>query len=365
VTSFPDRDRRRIRSAGDSAPLRLLIAEDDANYLAYVAGLAQRLGFLIDTAPDGAAASEQLARGTYDVAVIDQAMPRLTGTDVIEQLRALETTRSMYALMLTAREDVDTRIAALDAGFDDVMTKSASEDELLAKLAAARRVASRQRTADTAVRELYGLAMRDELTTVFNRRFFAAEAERMLAREMRLSIVLFDLDSFKAVNDTYGHLAGDRVLRDVGLLFQNHTRPDDLVARYGGDEFVMAVAGLEVEEVQRLAARVAAEIAALQWLCDERSFRISATTGFGSSALLQTPTLEQLIDAADRDLYKNKWIRTHPTLRPELYEYPAQQRADRILPLPAAVSDSAQNARLTVTPSVVPCEKVSSFRPRE
>jgi two-component system cell cycle response regulator len=357
--------------AAGAAPLRLLVAEDDANYLAYICGLAQRLGFSVDTACDGEAAAEQLARGSYDVAVIDQAMPRLTGTGVIAGVRANDATKALYALMLTAREDVATRITALDAGFDDVMPKSASEAELMAKLAAARRLATRQRTADATMRELYGLAMRDELTTVFNRRFFAAEAERMLAGNARFSLVLFDLDAFKAVNDTYGHLAGDRVLRDVGLLFQNHTRPSDLVARYGGDEFVMAVAGLEINDVQRLAARVAAQIAALQWACDDRSFRIGATTGFACSELLDQPTLEQLIDAADRDLYKNKWLRTHPTLRPELYEYPAQHRADRLLPLPAAISDMAataaapQNARLIVSPTVVPCENVSSLRPRE
>ena len=318
-------DRRRATTTGVlDDPLRILVVDDDSNYRAYIAALARRLGFWVDTADDGEAALQRFAHGTYDVAIIDHEMPRLSGIALISRLRDDEETKILYAMMLTGREDIDTKLAAFDAGFDDFLTKASSEREIIAKLVAARRIAARQRSMDTAVRDLYGLATRDDLTGVFNRRFFISETERLLAEGGVLNVVLLDLDDFKAINDTYGHLAGDTVLRDVGIALQSNTRPDDIVARFGGDEFVVSVPELEVALVERITGRLAAAIEALEW--GAPAYRITASAGFASSRFLERPTLAQLLNAADRDMYKNKWIRKHPDVRPELYEYPAQER---------------------------------------
>lgn len=326
-----DRRRTAATTKAESSPIRLLVADDDPNYRAFLAALARRLGFGVQTADDGEAAVEYLARSPFDVAVIDYEMPRMTGMSVIAHVRLDEASKGVYALMLTSREDVDTKITALDAGFDDFLPKSASERELAAKLAAARRVAMRQRALNSTVRELDGLASRDELTNVFNRRLFFAETERLLASDAAVSLILIDLDDFKQVNDTYGHLAGDHVLRDVAALFQSTTRPEDLIARYGGDEFVMLVDGLTLPDVERVAARLTHEVSALRWLAGESTFAISATGGIASVHLLPEASLEQLLEAADRDLYKNKWVRAHPEQRPELYEYtPVTGRVDLI-----------------------------------
>ncbi|HKR66499.1 MAG TPA: diguanylate cyclase [Thermoanaerobaculia bacterium] len=327
-------DRRRHTSGrlnGDAAPIRLLIADDDPNYRAFLVALARRLGFGVETAVDGEDAIEHLAHAQFDVAIIDYEMPRMTGMSVIARMRLDETARGVYALMLTSREDVDTKVTALESGFDDFVAKSATDRELIAKLNAARRLAMRQRALHSTVRELDGLASRDELTNVFNRRIFFAETERLLDAHALVSLVLLDLDDFKHINDTFGHLAGDQVLRDIAALFQSTTRPEDLIARFGGDEFVMLVDGLIPADVERLATRLAKEVSALQWLADETMFSISATTGIASVHLLPGATLEQLLEAADRDLYKNKWVRDHPELRPELYEYtPVASRVDLI-----------------------------------
>jgi two-component system cell cycle response regulator len=244
--------------------------------------------------------------------------------------------------MLTGLEDQETKLLALDAGFDDFVTKAVPEPELVAKLTAGRRIAARQRTMDVAVRELYGLATRDELTGVFNRRFFVAETERLLAEGTAVNVVLFDLDEFKAVNDTYGHLAGDRVLHDVGALFNRTTRPEDIVARLGGDEFVVAIPHLEAAAIEPIATRLIAAVQEMEWMAGEQRFRISASIGVASSRLLEMPDLARLFDAADRDLYKNKWIRKHPEQRPELYVYPESAR-DVPLLLPA-IEGSAPTA---------------------
>jgi len=140
-----------------------------------------------------------------------------------------------------------------------------------------------------------------------------------------VNLVLFDLDRFKDVNDTYGHLAGDRILRDVGALFLSHTRAQDIIARYGGDEFVLPVPSLALEEVEVLAHRLANDVASLQWTFGDALVQIGVTIGVAASKYLDRPTVSQLLNAGDRDLYKNKWIRGHPDQDPSLYEYPSSR----------------------------------------
>jgi two-component system cell cycle response regulator len=294
------------------------------------------MNFSVDVAGDGEHALLRFAEKQFDVAVIDLEMPRLNGLDLIARLRAQESTKGLYALMLTGRGEMETKLTALNAGFDDFLAKGSPEEEIVAKLEVARRIVARQRTLDATVRELYGLATRDELTGVFNRRFFVLEAERMLAAGDAINIVLFDLDDFKKVNDDFGHLAGDRVLRDIGALFHRNTRPEDLIARYGGDEFVMVVPHLELPAIERMIERLSAEVQALQWSVDAEQFSIGVTTGVASSRLIAQASLPQLLDVADRDLYKNKWVRRHPGERPELYTYPAQDRRIDLLVPPSA-----------------------------
>lgn len=327
-------ERRRSHSdSGSEGDLRILVVEDDPSYRAFIAALTRRLGFRTDTAADGAAALEELLRTPYDVAIIDQGMPRMTGVELIARVRSDRTLKSLYAMMLTAHDDVETKLEALNVGFDDFVPKSSSELEIAAKLVAARRIAARQRTLDTTIRELYGLATRDELTGVFNRRFLLSEGERLLSLGKSLSLILFDLDGFKNINDTFGHLAGDRVLHDVGALFDRQTRPQDLIARYGGDEFVMVLCDLSVADVESVAQRLSMEVQALRWIAGAESFSITVTTGVTSSQNLAKPTMSQLISAADADLYKNKSLCNHPDGSPVGYA-PPEQLADSDLETP-------------------------------
>ncbi|MFZ2492126.1 MAG: diguanylate cyclase [Thermoanaerobaculia bacterium] len=308
-------DRRSSPPDPAAQPLRLLVVEDDADYCSYIAALTRRLGFRVDTAVDGEAALERLGDAPYDLAIIDHELPRLKGIEAIERIRAAESTRSLYAVMLTACDDIETKVAALRAGFDDFLTKSSPEAELSAKLIAARRLVSRQRSMDVTIRDLYGLATRDDLTGVYNRRYFTSEAERLLSEGTPVNVVLLDLDGFKRVNDLYGHSAGDRVLRDVATALQSHTRPIDIVARLGGDEFVVAVPASDSEVLPAISERLTTAIEAMEW-SGGGVFRVGASAGIASSRSLAEPTVQQLLAEADRDMYRNKERRNREVLKP-------------------------------------------------
>jgi two-component system cell cycle response regulator len=314
--------RRRSDIEPNEPALRALIVDDDEQYRHYVAMLLARFGFVTIDAPDGEQALDILRNtAPFDMLIVDFEMPRVTGTQLISAVRSEDRFGEVFAMMLTGRDDLETKVNALRMGFDDFVQKSASELEVAAKISAARRLILRQRKLDGAVRELYSLATRDELTGLYNRRFFFAELDRMLADGRSVSLVLFDLDDFKIVNDTYGHLAGDRILRDLGSIFLAATRREDLVARYGGDEFIMLVADSHPDELEPLAGRIEQKIAAAQWQFQEHVIEVHVTAGISSSSLLDAPTVQQLLSAADRDLYKNKWLRKHPDSDPTVYEY--------------------------------------------
>ena len=339
--------RRTDLEGSEDSPLRALVVDDEEDDRIYLGVLLRRLGFSLTYAEDGAAAMVHVGSEAFDLLVIDCEMPRMNGIELIDRVRASEHCSDSYALMLTARTDVETKIAALRAGFDDFLMKTINETEIVAKIGAARRLIVRQRRLDAAVRELYGLATRDELTGLFNRRFFFAEAERRLAEGAPVGVVFFDLDGFKQINDTYGHLAGDRILRDVGSLFLRRSRHEDLIARYGGDEFVMLIASIHPAEIERIAARLCEEIGSMQWTIAGTTIHVGITSGFAASSLLNHPALELLLEAGDRDLYKNKWLRTHPEAESGRYEYDrdSSARASDLLEFRALLDGRAKSDR--------------------
>src|SRR5258708_14782160 len=222
--------RRTDLEGSESSPLRALVVDDVEDDRVYLGVLLRRLGFSVTSAEDGAAAMVHVGAEAFDLLVIDCEMPRMNGIELIDRVRGSDHCIDSYALMLTGRSDVETKIAALRAGFDDFLVKTMNETEIVAKIGAARRLIVRQRRLDAAVRELHGLATRDELTALFNRRVFSADAERRLAEGEPVGVVFFDLDGFKQVNDAYGHPAGDRILRDAGPLFLLPTPHHALIA---------------------------------------------------------------------------------------------------------------------------------------
>jgi diguanylate cyclase (GGDEF)-like protein len=319
----PLRRRNDLPPDPPAEPIRVLIAEDDENFSVWLASIARRLGLTVITATNGEDALRKLTEAHFDLLISDFAMPRKDGLALIAEVRANPVTSGLYAVMLTAHDELSVKVTALTLGYDDFLAKGCTEVEVVAKVAAARRILARQRALDADAREWRDIANHDELTRVATRRFFFEQAERHLAQGENIAVVLFDLDDFKRINDDHGHLTGDRVLKDMGALFLRRTRSDDVIARYGGDEFVLLVHNLTVDETRAVAERLAAELSSLQWHERGATVQAGVTIGMGCSSLIPGATIQQLLEAADRELYASKWLKKHPaTTRPEAYEYP-------------------------------------------
>jgi two-component system, cell cycle response regulator len=310
-TEEPMQDRQ---TDSGGAATSVLVVDDDADARERICRTLSRTGAVCRVASDGEEALAMLERGACDLLVVDYMMPRLNGFDLIRRVRATGKFAGVHAILVTAVEDDDTKVAAFSLGYDAYIPKSVSGDEFSARFEAALRLVRRQKALDSQNRELYDLAIHDELTGIYNRRrLFAAAEEALLRPNALVTLVLFDLDSFKEINDGFGHVVGDQVLSDVGAALAKRTRKNDTVARYGGDEFAMLMIDATKGDIEATIGRICDEVEGLRWTFGTTPVSIGVTTGTSFAVGGTGTSLVTLLATADSDLYRNKIARRKET----------------------------------------------------
>ncbi|HEX7155556.1 MAG TPA: diguanylate cyclase [Thermoanaerobaculia bacterium] len=286
-----------------SSKVRILAVDDDRTYLEWLKIVLTRGGFEVALAHDGPSAIEHVRANEADILIIDLTMPRMDGIETVRLIQA-EAAHfpGLYTILLTAQEGTETKLRALNSGLDDFLTKASAESEILAKLRSAARRLEMERKLHLANEELQTLALTDELTGIANRRALFRAAEQILGAGRVLSVVLFDLDRFKEINDTWGHLTGDRILAGVAATFKEHTRYADVVGRYGGDEFVLLLPDTELEEARQIAERVGTRIRELRWSVGDHEMMVSAACGVACGR----GDLVDLLARCDEQMYRRK-----------------------------------------------------------
>ena len=237
-------------------------------------------------------------------------MPDFSGLELCERIRADAQREYTYVIMLSAKAEKDHVVKGLAAGADDYLTKPFDPGELLARVGVGCRTVELHREIDAKNRLLEEIAHTDSLTGLPNRRAIEEWAARQLRGAARhgfpLWVVLGDLDSFKKINDNYGHDAGDEVLRRFSEILKGNTRASDICGRMGGDEFLLVITHVASGYIQSTVNRMREEWAGCEFEFGGNAVSITASFGIAGFCGKEAPTFQTLVQRADKALYAAK-----------------------------------------------------------
>jgi diguanylate cyclase (GGDEF)-like protein len=293
--------------------MKVLIADDSAMSRALLRSTLQRWGYDVVVAEDGQQAWAILSgQDPPPVAILDWVMPGLTGIEVCRKVRENRREPYTYILLLTSKNTKEETVEGMESGADDYIVKPFHEHELQVRLRAGKRIVDLQLDLLNAREELRERAEKDLLTLLPNRSAIQEILNQELARCHRdkrdrrsVGIILLDLDHFKNINDTYGHFAGDAVLRETAHRFRANMRPYDRIGRYGGEEFLVVLPDSDLDQTVHQADRMRVILAHKPMYVDGRELTVTASFGVTVSDPSDRGS-DQYVRVADEALYLAK-----------------------------------------------------------
>jgi two-component system, cell cycle response regulator len=289
--------------------LKVLIADDDPVSRRLLQVTLSNFGYDTVLATDGAEALE-LTQGNDSphLLVLDWIMPKLDGVEVCRCIRKLSQEAYFYIILLTVKGRQNEIIEGLDAGADDYITKPFDLMELKARLRAGHRILELQQQLLSSRDRLRFEASHDAQTSLLNHGAILEVLNKEVLRSARerteLGIIMIDLDHFKSINDRFGHMVGDDVLREVATRLQACVRPYDSVGRYGGEEFIVVTPGCDAVRSQALAERLRQSIETDP--IKLQTGQIPITGSLGVACARRTTSADDVLRAADEALYRAK-----------------------------------------------------------
>jgi diguanylate cyclase (GGDEF)-like protein len=306
---------------------KVLIAEDDPIFRRILESWFKRWNYQVTSVENGLAAWEVLQKeDAPQLAILDWMMPGMDGVELCRKIRGRDQGLYRYVLLVTAKDDKQDVVVGLEAGADDYLTKPFNVDELRARVRAGKRILDLQAALIRAKNDLQFAAAHDPLTGLWNRGAILDLLNREVSRRQRtrdaLGVVMVDIDYFKKINDSHGHLVGDSVLQEVTRRLAVGVRPYDAVGRYGGEEFLIVFPGCSAANLIIGAERLRHCIADQPVETSVGPIPVTLSLGLSSVEQGKNEPLdcETFLHAADEALYAAKArgrnrVETAPALR--------------------------------------------------
>ncbi len=296
----------------------IIIIDDNYSNIVGVAGIIKTLGYSIKGFTRAEEGLKEILENEYaEMAVVDLMMPKLSGYEICNKVRSVYSLLDFPILILTARTQLESIVESFNAGANDFLHKPFEAEELKARVGTlcnlksstdiARELTKKNMQLKKANDEIRELVNTDFLTGVLNRRCFYERLGELIISEDKntyssIGIISIDIDFFKRVNDTYGHDMGDRVLVEFTAMLEKNTRKIDLVARLGGEEFIVSAIDKNSDNIISIAQQ-------LRGKCEEidiEGFNEKITASFGVTILKDEDTVDSVIKRADEALYEAK-----------------------------------------------------------
>ena len=274
-------------------------------------GLLTKWGYEAVIARDGTEAWDVLqSENAPRLAILDWMMPGIDGVEICQRIRAARREPYVYIVLLTARTDSKDLVEGMEAGADDYLTKPFNAHELRVRLRAGSRILELQEQLVHAREALRVQATHDGLTGLLNRSAIMDALRNELSRAGReaqpLAVLMADVDRFKSVNDSHGHLVGDKVLHEAAQRMKGAVRRYDAVGRYGGEEFLIVLPGCDGESALLQAERVRESFTAASFDTGASAIEVTCSIGVSFRPLPVVSDAESLIREADEALYRAK-----------------------------------------------------------
>ncbi|MEA2951525.1 MAG: two-component system, cell cycle response regulator [Alphaproteobacteria bacterium] len=308
------------REIGIQSPEREAIAETGRNGRILLiddrAASSERLSAMlkgehvIDVKVDPNEAVIHAAEGNYDLLIISLGLENFDGLRLCSQVRSLERTRNLPMLAISEGENNARLVRGLEIGVNDFLLRPVDKNELLARVRTQiRKKRYTERLRDN-VQLSIEMAITDPLTGLYNRRYMESHlgslVEQAASRGKPLTVLILDIDYFKAINDTHGHDAGDDVLREFSVRIRKSIRGIDLACRYGGEEFVIVMPETDMAVATMVAERLRRRIATEPFPIQQGSSELEVTISAGISSLGTDDSAAKILKRADQALYRAK-----------------------------------------------------------
>jgi diguanylate cyclase (GGDEF)-like protein len=295
----------------DSHNAIILIVDDVEDNLEILGDLLTFDGYNVQTALSGQEALEKVQESRPDLILLDILMPGMDGFEVCTALKADESTKDIPVVFVSSMTDIDSKVNGFKVGGVDYINKPFQHAEILVRVNTHITMQRLRRHLEEKNAELERLANTDYLTNLYNRRRFFHAAEEEFANSVTsgkpISITLIDLDFFKRVNDTHGHLVGDSVLIHIAHLIRSQCRVSDVAARYGGEEFVILHPSIGRYDAFLIVERIRKGVEAAPYVRDGNEIDVTISAGVVDTIVCKDCVrIDDVLAKADIALYRAK-----------------------------------------------------------